>query len=151
MIQYWIQTPVENAREITERFIYDNLSAYDGYELTYNIETEAVVMDLSSNFVFDFHTIYFGEVRIPNMESNLILSVSDNISSVQTLSTYMTPLESGRYPFVIFNEVASYPVGNAYFVGYKFAIAAIEPDVSRMMTEDGEIFETEDGIYTIQL
>lgn len=151
MIQYWIQIPVENAREITERFIYDNLSAYDGYELTYNIDTEAVVIDLINDFTYDFNAIYFGDVILSTIDTQLILAVSDNVTSVTTLSTLSNTIESGRYPYVIFNEVFSKPNSNAYFVGYKFTIAAIEPDVSLLLTEAGEIFETEDGIDLIQL
>lgn len=151
MIQYWIKVPVENAREITERFIYDNLLAYDGYELTYNVETEAIVLDLANDFDFDFNTIYFGEVVVGSTDNDLSLAVSDNITSVLTLSSNTTPIASGTYPYVIFNEVASKPVSNSYFVGYKFTISAIEPDISFLMTENGEIFETEDGINTIQI
>lgn len=151
MIQYWIQVPVENARETTQRFIEDNLSAYDGYELTYTIETEAVVINLAGTFTYDFNTIYFGEVRVATPENSLILSVTDNITTVATLSSSSWPIQAGKYPYIIFNEVTSQPAKNAYFVGYKFAIAAIEPDVSYLLTEAGEIFETEDGIDLIQL
>jgi len=151
MIQYWIQIPVENARETTQRFIEDNLSAYDGYELTYKIDTEAVVIDLSNDFVYDFNSIYFGDVVFPVQEFSLVLSVTDNVTTVGTLNTLSYPIDPGRYPYIIFNEVSSKPDGNPYFVGYKFTIAAIEPDVSYLLTEAGEIFETEDGIDLIQI
>ena len=36
-----------------------------------------------------------------------------------------------------------------YFVGYKFTIAAIEPQYSYLMTENSEIFETENGLDLI--
>ena len=151
MIQYWIKIPVENAREITERFIYDKLSAYDGYELTYNVQTEAIVLDLATDFTFDFHSIYFGDVIISSEDTDLSLSVSDNISSVLTLTSYTYPIKSGTYPYVIFNEVTSKPISNAYFVGYKFTIAAVEPDINMLLTEGGEMLQTEDGLYTIQI
>lgn len=145
MIQYWIQIPVENAREITERFIYDNLSAYDGYELTYKIDTEAVIFDLADDFVYDFNNIYFGDVIIETTETDLALSVTDNITSVLTLTTNTSNINAGKYPYIIFNDVFSKPKSNAYFVGYKFNIAAIEPDMSYMLTENGEYLTQEDG------
>ena len=126
MIQYWIQTPIENARETTQRFIEDNLSAYNGYELTYTVETEVVKIDLTTTWNYSFNSIYFGDVIIGNTEANLLLGVSDN-----------------------FNEVLSYPTELVYFVGYKFTIAAIEPQYSYLMTENSEIFETENGLDLI--
>lgn len=151
MIQYWIQIPVENARETTQRFIEDNLAAYDGYELAYNIDTEVVIIDLTNTFVYDFNSIYFGEVRIPSIESALVLSVTDNVNTVATFNANTLPINAGKFPYIIFNELTSQPITNAYFVGYKFTIAAIEPNVSYLLTEAGEIFETEDGIDLIQL
>lgn len=144
MIQYWIQIPVENAREITERFLYDNLSAYDGYELTYQIDTEAVIVDLADDFVYDFNSIYFGDIIVDSTETDLSLAVTDNITSVLTLTANTNVINSGKYPYVIFNEVFSKPKSNSYFVGYKFAIAAIEPQFSYLLTENSEYLTQED-------
>mgnify|MGYP003337282208 CR=1 FL=1 len=136
MIQYWIQVPIENAKETINRFLADNslvLTSYDTYQADYTFETEAVKFNLINGLNYDFNTIYFGEVVVGSTDTDLSLAVSDNITSVLTLSSNTTPIASGTYPYVIFNEVASKPVSNSYFVGYKFTIAAIEPDISFLM------------------
>ena len=149
MIQYWIQTPIENARETTQRFIEDNLSAYNGSELTYTVETEVVKIDLTTTWNYSFNSIYFGDVIIGNTEANLLLGVSDNITTEATFGYPGYNLKKGKYSYVIFNEVLSYPTELVYFVGYKFTIAAIEPQYSYLMTENSEIFETENGLDLI--
>jgi hypothetical protein len=148
VIQYWIQTPVENAREISQRFIDDNLSAYNGYELTYTVDTEVVRIDLSSTWVYDFNSIYFGDVFVGNTETNLQLGTTDNITTVQTIGD---TLKRGKYSYIIFNDVLSYPSELVYFVGYKFTIAAIQPQYSYLLTENSEYIETEDGLNLIQI
>lgn len=147
MIQYWIQVPIENAKETINRFLADNslvLTSYDTYQADYTFETEAVKFNLINGLNYDFNTIYFGEVRIPAVENSLRLSVFDGSGTIP--SFYATfPVASGRYPYIIFNEITSLPNNDAYFYGYKFIINPPPPQYNYLLTEAGEIIETETG------
>ena len=149
MIQYWIQTPIENARESCERLIHSGLtSGYNGYELSYSYETEVVAFNIDSNFQYDFNTIYFGELRVSKAETGLRLAVSDITNTFLTFDTSLGTAQ-GRYPFIIFNEVNSAPSGMCYFHGYKFTIDAIAPQFSYLLTEAGEYLTQENGFKIV--
>lgn len=145
MIQYWIQTPIENAREACERTIHSgSTTGYDNFELSYAYDTEAVAFNIDSSFQYNFNAIYFGEIRATSQESGLKLTVSDINNALLTFDT-STGIKAGRYPYIIFNEVISTPTGSCYFHGYKFTIDAIAPQFSYLLTEAGEYLTQEDG------
>lgn len=150
MIQYWIQVPIENAREAAERLIHSGTTTgYDNYELSYAYDTEVVAFYIDTNFKYDFNSIYFGEIRLSKLEKGLRLSVSDINNALLTMDT-SNGTKAGRYPYIIFNEVISQPDYTCYFHGYKFTIDAIAPQYSYLMTEAGEYLTQEDG-YKIQI
>jgi hypothetical protein len=147
MIQYWIQIPIENAKETVNRLLADNsshLTAYQDYEVQYSEETECIIFEIDSTFQYDFNTIYFGEIRVPKLESGLELTLSD-ISDTLSIFNTASGTQPGKYPYIIFNEVASLPQNKCYFYGYKFRIDAIEPEYSYLTTEDGDILMTENS------
>lgn len=146
MIQYWIQVPIENAREATERFLYSgNTPGYEGYELSYAYDTEAVFFKLDSNFQYNLNKIYFGEITLLNTETALKVTISDSANDFITLDCNGTSVKSGRYPYIVFNKIDSNPSGEAYFSGYRFTIDAIPPQFSYLLTEAGEYLTQEDG------
>lgn len=147
MIQYWIQIPIENAKEIINRTLSDfssTLTAYDQYEVSYSETTESIILKLDNDFIYDFNTIYFGEIRVGGNENNLQLGLSDINASILTFDT-LSGIHPGKYPYIIWNEVESLPSTNCYFYGYKFYIDAIEPEYNYLTTEDGDILMTENS------
>jgi hypothetical protein len=148
VIQYWIQTPIENARETITRFLNDNttpLTAYEDFVPYYNVATEVVSFNLKYAPSYDLNTIYFGDVYVPNTETLMVLSVFDTIGTIETFSSINKGVNSGKYPYIIFNEVTSIPDKDCYFAGYKFFIDNKPPQYSYLLTEAGEIIETEAG------
>lgn len=151
MIQYWIQTPIENAREATERFLYTGQTpGYEGYELSYAYDTEAVKFNLDNTFQYDIKKIYFGEIRLVSDETSLVVAVSDSAYDFNTFDCSTATTKAGRYPYVVFNKISANPSGQAYFHGYKFTIDAIAPQFSYLLTEAGEYLTQEDG-YKIMI
>jgi hypothetical protein len=147
VIQYWIQTPIENARETIIRFLADYstpLTAYEDFVPYYNVETEVVSFNLNNAPSYNLNTIYFGDVYVPSTETFMILSVYDTIGTVETFNT-TNGAEKGKYPYIIFNEVSNVPDNDCYFAGYKFFIDNKPPQYSYLLTEAGEIIETEAG------
>lgn len=145
MIQYWIQIPIENARESAERAL--NLGytpGYEGYELSYNYETEIISFKIDNNFTYDFHKIYFGEIRLPKDESTLWLTVSDSGSTLDSFNC-SAGFKAGKYPYIIWNDIQSLPTNNCYFYGYRFTIDAIPPQFSYLLMEDGDYLLQENG------
>lgn len=147
MIQYWIQTPIENARETVYRFLQDNsgtLTAYEDFVPYYNVATEVVSFNLKNSPTYNLNYIYFGDVYVPNTESSMVLSVYDTLGTVETFNTSFG-VNSHKYPYIIFNSVDIGPYNDCYFSGYRFFIDNKPPQYSYLLTEAGEIIETESG------
>jgi hypothetical protein len=135
MAQYWIQIPVENAKEVVQRKI-DELSAagtitgYDGLTVNYNENCE-VVFDgnyLFNNTIEDLNTIYFG-TWVANLDNNFgaILSIKSDDGNNYTILDWLSfPPLSGNYPYVIWNLFYNdaFDGSQGYFFGYKFTLTA---------------------------
>lgn len=126
MAQYWLQTPIENAKEVVQRFI-DATPAFTywaGKKVEYDLETEVIFYDFGSNYpAHNPHIIYFGSLIMACTESSVQLRLYDSTSAIDTfsvLNNMSLALDSGVYPYIIWNEVASPCNSTAYFVGYKF-------------------------------
>lgn len=146
MIQYWIQVPIENAREAAERFLYSGYTpGYEGYELSYAYDTEAVKFELNSSFTYDIKKIYFGEVRLMQDESQMTVTISDSVNDFYTFDCSTATAKAGSYPYIVFNKIINNPSGKAYFHGYKFTIDAVAPQFSYLLTEAGEYLTQEDN------
>jgi len=128
MAQYWLQTPIENAKEVVQRFIDNNpgLTYWAGKKVEYDLETEVIFYDFASNYpAHDFDIIYFGSLIMACTESSVQLRLSDNTAAIDTFTVVNNaglPLDSGVYPYIIWNNVASPCNSTAYFVGYKFRV-----------------------------
>jgi len=147
VIQYWIQTPIENARETITRFLADNsgtLTAYEDFVPYYNVATETVSFSLKTPPSYNINTIYFGDIYVPSTETLMVLSVFDTLGFIDTIDT-TNGVAPGKYPYIIFNDVPSLPDTDVYFSGYKFFIDNKPPQYSYLLTEAGEIMETEAG------
>ena len=130
MAQYWLQTPIENAKEVVQRFIDSNsatLTNYAGMEVTYDYETEVIFYNFANNYpTYDNNVIYFGSFIFASQESSIELAIDDGSGQILTfdsLNIISQPLEAGIYPYVMWNAVNSSANGSVYFVGYKFTLA----------------------------
>lgn len=130
MAQYWLQTPIENAKEVVQRFIDSNpsLTYYTGKKVSYTLETEVIFYDLAVNGigVTDPDVIYFGSLVIASTDTGIQIGVDDglghliiNFSNINNTNQ----IDSNLYPYIIFNRIFSSPDSTAYFVGYKFQIS----------------------------
>lgn len=128
MAQYWLQTPIENAKEVVQRFIDANpgFTYWAGKKVEYDLETEVIFYDFGSNYpASDPDVIYFGSLIMACTESSVTLKLDDSTAGLDTFSVVniiAQPLNSGVYPYIIWNSVASPNDSTAYFVGYKFRI-----------------------------
>ena len=124
MAQYWIQTPVENAKEVVQRYIDANsgtLTAYAGATVSYDEQCEVLFYggELSA-FPFPNSTvIYFGNLILPNIDNDSTYSIYDGNTEIITLTGNKN---SGTYKGIIFNICYDIGAPNSYFVGYKFNI-----------------------------
>lgn len=130
MPQYWIQTPVENAKEVVQRWIDANsgtLTDYAGATVSYDEQCEVVFYntDLTS-WQVDYNYIYFGNFYIPIVNSGGACGVYDTNGNIITfdLGDSASPPEPGVYKGVIWNHNnSSFSASQGiYFVGYKFNI-----------------------------
>lgn len=126
MAQYWLQVPIENAKEMVQRYI-DNSGILVNKTVTYKPDNEVVFYNLtSSNPTFNVDTIYFGTLFITDHqhETDLILQVkSGGGATINTLDATLTTMVAGKYEYIIYNSVEASPKDtNAYFVGYQFTL-----------------------------
>lgn len=125
MPQYWIQTPVENAKEVVQRYLDANiglLTLYAGATVSYDQQCEVVFYKYDFNdFSHDFNTIYFGNLIVGDYEEGIILGIFDNNDILNTINA-STGLNSGVYKSIIWNYYNGDSLPNTYFIGYKFNI-----------------------------
>lgn len=129
MAQYWLQTPIENAKEVVQRFIDSNsgtLVSYAGKEVAYDYETEVIFYDFANNYpAYDADVIYFGSFILASQETGIEVNVYDGANEIPTFNAIngsSQPLNSGVYPYVMWNHVNANADGSLYFVGYKFTL-----------------------------
>jgi hypothetical protein len=126
MAQYWLQTPVENAKEVVQRYI----DAYQGgpftlpaTTVTYGPDCEVVLYGTDfASFSLDTSVIYFGTLYVTgtNGEAAANIQIKGSGSSLLIFDCGSSMINAGQYPYIIFNEVGAFSDPNAYFVGYKF-------------------------------
>lgn len=123
MAQYWIQTPIENAKEVVQRKLLD-LGLFPNKKVTYSDDCEVIYYKLPNTFPsFNADIIYFGNIFIADHqnENNLTLLIFDGLSAFTTLDATVKSLFAGKYENIIFNELRGNPSDyNLYFVGYRF-------------------------------
>ena len=135
MAQYWIQIPVENAKEVVQRKIDELVTAgtlpdYAGYTVSYGQDCE-VVLDgnalIANNSAYLTNNIFFGTF-VANFDNNF----GANPDIVDSGNTYIvfdwmnTPPLAGHYPYIIWNffELDAFDGTQGYFFGYKFTLTA---------------------------
>lgn len=127
MTQYWIEVPVENAKEVVQRKV-DEISSNAGVVVSYDEQCEVVLYQNEwNNWSDDRNVVYFGSffTSVDATPSSKIEIVLDN--SLGTFTTFdwgNNAPDSGEYPCVMFNSVDNAPlfVNISYFVGYKFTL-----------------------------
>lgn len=130
MPQYWIQTPVENAKEVVQRYLDANsgtLIDYANAIVSYDEQCEVVLYENDlTNFSYDFNTMYFGNFYISIVQNGggcKISSPNDSMTTFDLGDGGAYP-EPGVYKGIIWNHNTSgFTQGQGiYFVGYKFNI-----------------------------
>ena len=129
MAQYWLQTPVENAKEVLQRFIDDNagiLTALVGKKVSYTENIERIFYSgyIPSN-PYLTNKMYFGTWYFTSQESTFKSSITDGTSNIQTFDATLgaLPCDPGHYPYIIWNKITALPNQPAYFVGYEFTVS----------------------------
>lgn len=127
MAQYWLQTPIENAKEVVQRFIDDNdilLPSLQGKIVTYTTNCEVIYyQDYLPDSPHESDEILFGTFYCGGDEDRLQVSITDPLGSgVFTFDTSSYPVKSGQYPYIIWNDLVGSPLMMVYFVGYKFKL-----------------------------
>lgn len=130
MAQYWLQVPVENAKEAVQRYIDANtgtLTGYAGMTVSYDQDCEVVLYggDFAA-FSSDVTSIYFGTLIVTGIgsESGIEFTIEDSSTNqLLIISAIASPISAGQYPYTMFNKISSPSDVNTYFVGYKFSIA----------------------------
>lgn len=130
MSQYWIQIPVENAREVVQRKVDElapilGVAQWVGATVKYDQDCEVILYgtDLVNTWTYDRMTIYFGTF-ILNQDS-YINNPNILIESYTFHDFNNNPPMAGHYPYTIWNDLSSagsYDSNFGYFVGYKFTI-----------------------------
>lgn len=129
MAQYWLQVPVENAKEVVQRYIDLNnstLTDYVGKTVSYQSDCEVVFYgaDMAS-FTPLPNGMYFGTfiVSNPSGETSAQIQIVDqSTNSLMIIDAGASTLAPGHYPYVMFNRCDSPADANLTFVGYKFSI-----------------------------
>lgn len=126
MTQYWIQIPVENAKEVVQRRI-DELSNNGGVVVSYDQNCEVVLYQNEwNNWSDDRTAVWFGTFFVTSDgagTTEIIVEGNAPVSSTLTTMDWVNYApDSGEYPCIMFNTLSSAgSLANvSYFVGYKF-------------------------------
>lgn len=127
MTQYWIEVPVENAKEVVQRKV-DEISSNAGIIVSYDEQCEVVLYQNEwNNWSDDRDVIYFGSFFVSvdaTQTTSIEITLDNNLGSYLFFDWNTYPPDSGEYPCIMFNTFNN--VGTltniAYFVGYKFSL-----------------------------
>lgn len=128
MAQYWLQVPIENAKEMVQRTIQNSGDpVLASKTVTYSSDSEIVFNQFNDESINnDPYTFYFGSLYVLSHQHETALSLGCINSSSVTFKTIINAstksITSGKYDYLIFNAVLSSTTTdpNMYFVGYKF-------------------------------
>lgn len=129
MSSTWIQMPIENAKEVVQRYINTKTTLVGVYGKTVTYESDCeVYFDKNDfdNFSFNPIYFYFGYLYFPNdtgaVESSLQLDLKDtNGGNIPVLYASTNTFSQSFLP-IAFNEVKSTPNTYITFLGYKFKL-----------------------------
>lgn len=126
MAQYWLQTPIENAKEVVQRFISTDPNLFPGYvgkKVEYDVFTEVIIYNLTNYTELVYpNIIYFGTFFLANTDPSARASVNDGVTDVYTFDVTLGVFEPGAYPYIIWNRMDTQFSSNSYFVGYRFQV-----------------------------
>ena len=126
MSSTWISMPIENAKEVAQRYMRSNLAGATNAVLSYDPDCEVYLTSRDlQNFTFDSSKCYVGYMYCGgapgNEETGLILVLEDNaFNSITTLDAQSYMIETTMYP-VIWNQ-SNTPAKEAVFIGYRFNV-----------------------------
>lgn len=127
MTQYWIEVPVENAKEVVQRKV-DEISSNAGVVVSYDEQCEVVLYQNEwNNWSDDRNVVYFGSFFVTangTSTTTIDISLDNSLGSFTTFDWSNYAPDSGEYPCSMFNAIGSAGtlVNYAYFVGYKFTL-----------------------------
>ena len=130
MAQYWLQTPIENAKEVVQRFINDNVAALPGLAgktVSYTYQTEVIFYSgLFPSSPYLSNEIYFGTIYLtssPDSSTEMLVNDGSSNFTLVTFDNSGGSAQSGQYPSIIWNDWNGLPDAPGYFVGYKFTLS----------------------------
>lgn len=134
MSSTWIQMPVENAKEVAERFIqklFDDTYISDGNDLkdemylTYDSECEIyMALDQIQAIRSTDKYVYIGNLYViadNSLEQGLTLNITTGTSFYSTVQAPNISLSTSSFP-VIFNDCSNPMDHHCFFIGYKFNV-----------------------------
>lgn len=126
MSSTWISMPIENAKEVAQRYMRSNLAGATNAVLSYDPDCEVYLTSRDLQiFSFDSSKCYVGYVYCGgasgNEETALIFGLEDNATnSIITLDAQAYSIPTTMYP-VIWNGLNT-PVKETVFIGYRFNV-----------------------------
>lgn len=129
MSSSWISMPVENAKEVIQRYVNRNvatLTAYANKTVRYESDCE-IYLDKSdiTNLVHNAQRIYIGYFYFPtdfiDAENSMQLRVDDGTSNLIVFNNASNNVSQSFSP-IIFNKIHQGPIKDCVFIGYKFII-----------------------------
>lgn len=127
MSSTWISMPIENAKEVAQRYMRSNLAGATNAVLSYDSDCEVYLTTYDfNNFVFLPGFCYVGYIYCGgasgNEESSLDLSLEDNSNNFRvTLSGSSYAIQTTYYP-IVWNKVRAQPDMETIFIGYRFNV-----------------------------
>jgi len=141
MSSTWIETPIENAKEVVQRIIDDPSKGFNDFTdklIAYGEDSEVF---LNSNDIFKIcnnpSKIYFGNLYTTTVDDQGILLLTSDLSdSYITYDSAGYPSPVGVVP-VMFNNIVDAPTGNSYFIGYGFNLVKVSSTQARIRMQVG--------------
>jgi len=122
MSSTWIDTPIENAKEVVYRTI-SAMGGFDGKVITYEDDCEVYFStnDLTSAWTLDTKYVYYGYFHSDTEITGMRCVVEIGAESLYTFDTTFFQ-QNGYVRPCIWNNIPSTPSNNIAFIGYKFKV-----------------------------
>lgn len=122
MSSTWIDTPIENAKEVVERTVAQ-VPGYAAKVVTYDQDCEVYLStyELTQAWTHDPKYVYFGYFNSSVEVSGLLLRIGDGLNEIDTWDSSVSSLGTYQRP-AIWNKIDNIPLQNVSFIGYRFRV-----------------------------
>ena len=122
MSSTWIDTPIENAKEVVIRTI-SQLSGYSAKVVSYEEDCEVYfsTYDLINSWTLDTKYVYYGYFHSDVEVSGMRCIIDDGTGFITTFDTTFN-FQSKYIRPCIWNNITANPAQNISFIGYKFKV-----------------------------